>query len=61
MTKDKDKFDYFMERTEKDLDEIKVKLEKLWEFRALLLGGTMVLSGLVTFVLNLIFIYLEHK
>lgn len=60
MTNAKDKFDYFMERTEKDLDEIKIKLGKLWDFRTLLLGGSMVVSCVVTFVINLMFIYL-HK
>lgn len=48
---DSDKLDYFIKRTEKDLDEIKLKLDQLWNFKFMLLGG----SAVVTFIVNLVF------
>jgi hypothetical protein len=56
------KLEYFRQRTEKDLDEIKIKLEKLWEFRTILLGGSMVVSSVIAFMVNMAFLYYEaHK
>ena len=51
------KLDYFIKRTEKDLDEIKVKLDKLWSFRLMLIGG----STVVTVMVNVVFLYFEYK
>lgn len=47
-----DKLDYFIKRTEKDLDEIKHKLDQLWTFKFMILGG----SAAVTFFVNAAFI-----
>lgn len=44
------KFDYFIERTEKDLADINKKLDKLMEFRWKILGGTMVVSAVISFL-----------
>jgi hypothetical protein len=53
----KDKFEYFMERTEKDLDHIRTKVDKLWEFRLMLLGGSAVVSVLFSGIFHLASIY----
>lgn len=53
-----DKFDYFIERTEKDLAEIKTKLDKLWGFKMMLLGGSAAVSVLVTILFNALALYL---
>lgn len=53
------KLDYFIARTEKDLDEIKGKLDKLWEFRAMIVGGSAVVSVVCSVVFNLLLVYLK--
>lgn len=47
-----DKFDYFIERTEKDLDEIKRKLDQLWSFRLLLLGASAAISAIFSIIIS---------
>lgn len=54
---DNNKYDYFMKRTEEDLDYIKVRLDKLWDFRLLLLGGSFVVSGLCSALVSVAYIY----
>lgn len=49
-----EKFEYFMERTEKDLDYIRGKVDQLWAFRLMIIGGSMVLSTFMTLVMNYI-------
>jgi len=56
-----EKFSYFMDRTEKDLDHIREKVDKLWDFRMFLLGGSAVVSAIVTTILEIAFAYLGHK
>lgn len=52
-----DKLDFFIRRTEKDMDEIKEKLDKLWSFRLLLLGGSTALS----IVVNTVFLWINFQ
>lgn len=54
------KLDYFRERTEQDLIDIKSRLDQLWSFRIFLLGGAMALSGISTLAINLAFFYLKE-
>lgn len=58
---EKTKLDYFIERTEKDLDHIRAKVDKLWEFRLLLLGGSAVVSIIFTGVFNLLLAYMGAR
>lgn len=50
-----EKFEYFIERTDKDLQEIKQDLKRLIGFRMMLLGGSFVISALVSGALLIIF------
>lgn len=51
-----EKFEYFIERTERDLDEIKLKLDQLWSFRTLLLGASAAISAIFSIVVTFIMI-----
>jgi hypothetical protein len=46
------KFEYFMDRTEKDMDDIKEKIEELITFKIMIIGASTAMSALVTLVLN---------
>lgn len=63
-----DKFSYFMDRTEKDLNDLKAELriihdqvDKLWSFRALLLGFSMAVSGLTAVIVDIVLVYFEIR
>lgn len=61
-SEDNSKFEYFVQRTEKDLDEIKLKLDRLWDLRAMLIGAATVVSVISSCLVNIAFIYLDsHK
>lgn len=55
------RFEDFMQRTEKDLDKINQKLDKLWDFRILMIGGSIVISTLSSIVACLAYLYLGIK
>lgn len=55
-----DKFDYFIERTEADLSEIKVKLDQLWSFRLMLLGAAMTISVLFSCATTFFILLFKH-
>ena len=55
-----DKFDYFMERTEKDLDHIKAKLDDLWGFKMRLMGASIVISLASSVFSYFFYLYLKH-
>lgn len=48
-----------MERTEKDLDWIKVKLEELISFRLMLIGASMAVSTIAAIIVTLITLALQ--
>jgi hypothetical protein len=58
---DNEKFEYFMEQTEKDLDHIKTRLDKLWDFRIMLLGGSILVSAVCSVALSLATVWLASK
>lgn len=49
-----EKFEYFMGRTEKDLDYIRDKVDKLWSFRMMLMGGSIAVSAMVSLLINVL-------
>lgn len=53
----KDKFDYFIERTDLKLKEIDGKVNSLFTFRSMIFGGAAVLSFLVSVAVSLAMIY----
>lgn len=57
----KSTLEYFMDRTEKDLDEIKSKLDELWSFKWRLVGAAMASSFIMSIAIHGIFIYLEMR
>jgi len=64
----REKFIYFMQRTERDFEDIKTemevineKIDKLWSFRSLLLGMAMAASAVTTVIMNVVLAYLEYK
>lgn len=60
MSNSNEKFEYFMDRTKEDLDHIRLKVDKLWEFRMMLLGGSVVVSALTGAVMSLVIAYVER-
>lgn len=63
-----DKFSYFIDRTERDFDELKSdmnvlheKIDKLWNFRALLMGFSMAISGLTAIIIDIVLVYFEVR
>lgn len=52
---------YFMERTEKDLQYIREKVDKLWDFRLLLIGGSMALGAIGGVVVQLVIVFMRMK
>jgi hypothetical protein len=62
------KIEYFIERTEKDFQDLKTemaviheKIDNLWSFRSLLLGMAMAISSVVTISINLVLAYIGYK
>lgn len=49
-----EKFQYFMDETNKKLDKIEIKLDQLWSFRLMLLGGAMTVATLFSLITTLI-------
>jgi hypothetical protein len=63
-----EKFEYFIERTEKDfralhqkIDHVVGRVDKLWGFYFMVLGGAGVIAALVTFGVNLALVYFEAR
>lgn len=54
---DTKRFEDFMKRTEDDLDYIRLRVDKLWDFRAFMIGGSIVVSTLISVGFSLAFIY----
>lgn len=53
--------EYFMERTDKDLAEIKSKLEKLTSFRLIVIGGSLTISVICSTLISAAAIYFGTK
>jgi hypothetical protein len=51
-----EKFLYFMERTEKDLEHIRTKVDALWDFKAMIIGGAAVVSIVCSALVSIAFI-----
>ena len=54
-----EKFEYFMQRTEKDLEHIRLKVDQLWGFRLMVIGGSLAISTICTIAVNLLLIYVK--
>lgn len=50
MDSNEDKFEYFMDRTERDLDYIRGKLDSLIGFRWMMIGMSTAISAIVSFI-----------
>lgn len=57
MSAQKDKFDYFIERTDRDIGHMKERIDKLWEFKFFLLGGAAAISVLCSTLVTVIAFY----
>jgi hypothetical protein len=51
------RFEDFMNRTEDDLKYIRDKVDTLWDFRILMIGGSIVVSTLISAGFSIAFIY----
>lgn len=58
---EREKFNYFLEETNKRLDKIDEKLERLISFRVLLIGMSMAVSALITVAINIALVYATGK
>lgn len=58
---DTQKFDYFMERTEQDLNHIRERVDKLWDFKTMVIGAAILCSVVCSGLVNVAFIYLDIK
>lgn len=59
---ERDKFEYFMERTEEDIKYIRARVDSLWDFRAMVFGGAAVVSLVCSALVSFAFIYFDvHK
>jgi hypothetical protein len=58
---DQTKLDYFIERTDEDLKYLRIKVDKLWEFRVFLLGGSAVVSVIAAALFEIVMTLLGHK
>lgn len=58
---EQNKFEYFMKRTEQDLSHIRAKVDKLWDFRLLLIGASMTVSVVCSAVVSIASIYFKAK
>lgn len=47
----------FMERTENDLEEIKKKVNSLWNFKMLILGASLAISTLSSALISVLYLY----
>jgi hypothetical protein len=47
----------FMKRTEKDIDHIKAKVDSLYDFRNMILGGAALGSAIISALVSIAFIY----
>jgi hypothetical protein len=56
-----EKFEYFMKRTEQDLDHIRTRVDKLWDFRLMLLGGSAVVSIISAAIFEIVLALMGHK
>lgn len=56
-----DKFEYFIEQTNLRLDRIDGKLEQLITFRLVLIGASVGISGLFSFAVTLLTLYLMKQ
>lgn len=54
-----DKYEYFLTETNKRLDAIEDKMDKLLSFKFMLIGASISVSSLITLGINLAFIYLD--
>ncbi len=50
-----DKISYFIEQTNKKLEQIEAKVDKLITFRVLLIGASLGVSVLASFIFHVIF------
>lgn len=53
----KNAFELFMERTDERLEHIQSRVDKLWEFRAMMIGGSIVVSVICSSVVAVAAIY----
>lgn len=53
MRTDKELIEYFIERTDRKLDKIDTKLDKLFAFKWQIIGGSLFLSTVVTTFISL--------
>jgi len=51
------RFEEFAERTEKDLADIKVRVNSLWNFKMLILGASLAVSTLSSALISVLYIY----
>ena len=51
------RFEDFMQRMEEDLDEIKVRVNSLWNFKMLILGASLAVSTLSSALISVLYIY----
>jgi uncharacterized membrane protein YadS len=56
-----DKVEYFIEETNRRLEAIEAKLDRLISFRVMLLGASMTISAFVSVGLTLLELWLLHK
>lgn len=55
------KLEYFRERTERDLGDIRMRLDKLWDFRIFLLGASITVSIVCSCIISVASIYFGVK
>jgi len=51
------RFEDFMQRTEEDLDEIKARVNSLWNFKMLILGASLAVSTLSSALISVLYLY----
>lgn len=58
----KNTFELFMERTDERLAHISHKVDSLWTFRAMLIGGSIAVSVFCSTLISILAVYFElHK
>jgi hypothetical protein len=55
------KFEYFMERTEQDLAHIRQRVDTLWDYRLIQLGGALVVSLICSGIVTVLALYFDAK
>lgn len=58
---EKNKIDYFIERTDKRFDQLDAKVDKLTEFKAFLLGSSFAISAITSVAIGLATVYFMSK